>query len=402
MINHPESTQIGDTPAESCRICDEDAAFLRGARPSYETSGRVVRMVDLFSGCGGLSLGIAEAARRQNLGIDVRLAIDADEDAVAVYRANFPQADVRQGLVESCFDGEIGTNPTPNERQLTASLGEIDVLVGGPPCQGYSNLNNHTRRDDPRNALYARMARAAEILRPAMVLVENVPMVKHDVEKVLDATMGALRSAGYAVDEDVLDLAALGAPQRRRRHVILASLGTTFDPSQVLRSVGTRCARHPTRSLRWAIEDLLDASDEDPLDVASKPKEENVKRIDHLFDNNLYDLPNDLRPPCQRSEHSYPSMYGRLKWDEPAQTVTTGFGCMGQGRYVHPARRRTITPHEAARLQMLPDFWSLGAARTRGALARLIGNAVPPVLSIAIGECTLPAVVRAPTRVVVA
>jgi DNA mismatch endonuclease (patch repair protein) len=84
-------------------------------------------------------------------------------------------------------------------------------------------------------------------------------------------------------------------------------------------------------------------------------------------------------------------MYGRLAWDEPAQTVTTGFGSMGQGRYVHPARKRTLTPHEAARLQMLPDFYDFDGVQTRTALATMIGNAVPPVLAMAIGEALLPA-----------
>ena len=83
-------------------------------------------------------------------------------------------------------------------------------------------------------------------------------------------------------------------------------------------------------------------------------------------------------------------MYGRLWWDQPAQTITTGFGSMGQGRYVHPTRRRTITPHEAARLQTIPDYVQLGVDEQRSAWADMIGNAVPPFLTRALGRTLLP------------
>ncbi|MGH3053264.1 MAG: DNA cytosine methyltransferase, partial [Gaiellaceae bacterium] len=96
-----------------------------------------------------------------------------------------------------------------------------------------------------------------------------------------------------------------------------------------------------------------------------------------------------MRPVCHQSEHSYVSMYGRLRWDAPAQTVTTGFGSMGQGRYVHPLRPRTLTPHEAARLQFLPDFMRFEEIRTRAALAQAIGNAAPPLLTIVLVEALI-------------
>lgn len=369
--------------------CETDAAFLRASRPPYEALRPRLRVADLFAGCGGLSLGVAEAARRLGLGIDVRLAVDLDSDAVAVYRANFPEADVRCGNVEELFDGGHGTGLTPAERRIRKSVGSLDVLVGGPPCQGHSDLNNHTRRADPRNALYARMARAAEVLRPRLVLVENVPTVTHDVDRVVDATQRGLAAAGYRVYEGVVDLSRLGVPQRRRRHVVLASEEPDVDLRSLVASPANRCPMHRARSVRWAIGDLLQVQSEGVFDSASQPNATNVDRIAWLFTHRRYDLPNPMRPECHQTEHSYNSMYGRLRWDEPAQTVTTGFGSMGQGRYVHPSRRRTITPHEAARLQTLPDFFDFGAVEKRGALARLIGNAVPPVLAFALLEPTL-------------
>lgn len=108
-------------------------------------------------------------------------------------------------------------------------------------------------------------------------------------------------------------------------------------------------------------------------------------RIDYLFDNGLADLPDSQRPACHAGgSHSYKSIYGRLAWDRPAQTVTTGFYSMCMGRYVHPSRRRTITAHEAARLQYIPDWFSFSGVRQRTALAHMIGNAVPSRLSYAV------------------
>jgi len=100
-----------------------------------------------------------------------------------------------------------------------------------------------------------------------------------------------------------------------------------------------------------------------------------------LLDNNAFDLPNRLRPPCHQGDHSYVSMYGRLKWDEPAQTITSGYGSLGQGRFMHPTLPRTLTPHEAARLQGFPDYFTFGSALTRTEAAVIIGNAVPPALA---------------------
>jgi len=145
--------------------------------------------------------------------------------------------------------------------------------------------------------------------------------------------------------------------------------------------------QNPGRTVRWAITDLLTLEGDDALDVPSRPSETNIKRMDYLFDNGTYDLPNPQRPKCHQDDHSYFSMYGRLAWDKPAQTITSGFGSMGQGRYVHPSRRRTLTPHEAARLQFLPDFVSFGdTTKRRGALATMLGNVAPPKLTMVLVE----------------
>ncbi len=139
------------------------------------------------------------------------------------------------------------------------------------------------------------------------------------------------------------------------------------SPQEILGGLGGGCAGH-IRTVEWAIGDLEDVEPVAAFDRPSTPSPENRERIDKLFDEDIHDLDNDDRPPCHRDKkHTYRSMYGRLWWDQPAQTITTGFGSMGQGRYVHPTRRRTITPHEAARLQTIPDYVQLGLEAKRGA-----------------------------------
>jgi DNA (cytosine-5)-methyltransferase 1 len=376
----------------SCIPCDREQTFLRSTRrPRYHVGSSSVRIVDLFCGAGGLTLGFAEAARRLGSATAIPLALDLDQQAVDVFLDNFPGADVRQAAVESIFDGELGDRLTSCERRIKAEIGVPTILAGGAPCQGHSDLNNHTRRRDRRNALYLRLARAAEVLEPQIVCIENVPTVLNDRGKVVAEATAALSAAGFLVADEVIKLVDVGAPQRRRRHILLAAQPGLFEPGDVLRSLQPPCSQHRARSVRWAIEDLLHIAPRDNFDRASQPSLDNECRIEWLFTHDAYDLPNEHRPDCHRdNDHSYVSMYGRLRWDEPAQTITTGFGSMGQGRFVHPSRHRTLTPHEAARLQTFPNFFSFRMARTQRALAGMIGNAVPPLLTVALGLAVIP------------
>jgi DNA (cytosine-5)-methyltransferase 1 len=339
-----------------------------------------------------MSLGLREAARRADFDLNVALAIDSDPQVAEIYRRNIG-AQIRIADVRTLFDGELGSTPTFNERQLAALTGTVQILQGGPPCQGHSDLNNHTRRQDPKNALYLSMARAAEILQPTVLVIENVAAVRWDKSGVVNTATVALETLGYCVDARVLDLASIGVPQRRRRFILLASRCLGIDPVAVLDSLETEWGGHPPRTVRWAIEDLLNIASGTVFDTPSKKSKENAKRMAFLFERGLYNLPNELRPDCHRAgDHSYMSVYGRLRWDRPAQTITTGFGSMGQGRYVHPQRRRTITPHEAARLQTFPDWFDFGENTPRGVLAKAIGNAVPPSLMVELGKHLIAAI----------
>lgn len=354
-------------------------------RPRFESGERSLRIVDLFSGCGGLTLGFAQAARAAYLRLDVRLAVDFEPLATTVYARNFPQAQrIETESVEALFDGEIGAELSLAEHRTRASVGAVDALLGGPPCQGHSNLNNHTRRVDAKNGLYLRMARAAQVLQPRMVLIENVPSVvrdRHEGESVVTRTERHLQSLGYRTAQRVVSLADLGVAQTRRRHILLATASGWPDPSAVLDLVTAGVDHH---DLRWAIGDLIDASDTGLLDRRPVPTKTNLERMQYLLASGEYELPNHLRPTCHQGSHTYKSMYGRLHWNQPAQTITSGYGSIGQGRYMHPDQPRALTAHEAARIQGFPDYFDFSACPNRSALATMIGNAVPPQLGAAI------------------
>lgn len=348
--------------------------------PERMKGKKQLRIADVFCGCGGLTLGAKEAARRNGLGIDIRLAVDSDPSAIAVYRANFsPGGASRDQPLESLFDGRLGEVPTTREKMTVRQCGPIDILLAGPPCQGHSDLNNSTRRNDPRNSLYLRAARAIEVLKPRFAFIENVPSVVHDISDVVGAARRNLGLADYHLSTTVVGFEALGLPQRRRRHILFASR----LPQVSIEAIMPQRLRESKVAVGPFITDLMDEP-EASKDLVCRPSrmtEANRLRVDYLFENGLHDLPDKLRPPCHRDKpHSYQSVYGRMHWSKPAQTITSGFGSMGQGRYVHPRRRRMITPHEAARIQGFPDFFDFSAAGGLTALRTMIGNAVPPPL----------------------
>ena len=360
---------------------DYDFAYLRQPiRPAMPHQGSEVRVADIFSGCGGLSLGAMEACRALGKRFTSVLALDNDERCISVYKSNFRCKFAYTNNITQILDGKVGSEPTLNERQFLKRARNITILLAGPPCQGNSDLNNRTRRHDPRNALYERVARCAELVRPHHVLIENVPSVVHGKEKAVQRSIAALRRLGYFVDSGIVDLAAIGVPQTRKRHVVVASMSKKLSTTEIAKQSRLAYAH----SVRWAIGDL---QQERPNDILTRPTRhttQNVSRITLLHEKGLYDLPNRFRPGCHRNGgHSYKSMYGRLTFDEPAQTITSGFTSPGQGRFIHPTQSRTLTPHEAARLQLFPDYFDFSEVQSRTSLASMIGNAVPMKLSYA-------------------
>jgi DNA (cytosine-5)-methyltransferase 1 len=358
---------------------DVDFDFLRkkGVTPRAPNGTAPLGIVDLFSGIGGLSVGAIEGARRHGRAAHVQLAVDSWAAALEVLRRSLllDESATFELDLETVLGG-IAADARDSEQPLLDRGGGAAILLAGPPCQGHSALNNRTRHDDPRNDLYLAVGRVARLLEPAAVIVENVSGVGRDKRRAAERCAAILAELGYSVCAKQLHLDELGAPQRRVRHVLVATSKGPFDFDSL--------RAEPGRTVEWAIDDLLSIDSEAMFDTPSVPSEENDARIDWLFDNDAYDLPNRLRPRCHHNAHSYLSMYGRLRWEEPAQTITSGFGSMGQGRFVHPLVRRTLTPHEAARLQCLPDFMDFSDVTWRTDLATMLGNAAPPILTISI------------------
>jgi DNA (cytosine-5)-methyltransferase 1 len=379
VSSHGQARPINPRSRERGELSDNVCLFewISGRRPrGCSRPWRTFRIVDVFAGCGGMTLGAMEAARKLGCGAEIALAVDLDPDALSVYRANFGVGSevALQADMGRMFHGRLGAPLSAREAKLRGALGPIDVLLAGPPCQGYSNLNNNTRRDDPRNRLYRRAVRAAEILKPDVILIENVPSILLDKRDVVARAKSTLEAAGYDVATYTVDASDLGIPQRRRRHVLLAARRPLPEASPYERGL---------RSSTGCLSYLADTPQARPgecafIDEQPRYSPSTQKRIAYLFERGVFDLPDRRRPICHQGDHRYKSMYGRLRPDRPAQTITSGFACMGQGRFVHPRERRTLTAREAARLQGLPDFHLFKGIRSRDALRRMIGNAVVP------------------------
>lgn len=338
-----------------------------------------IRMVDLFSGTGPMSLGVIEAGRATGIKVQPVFAIDFEKNAALNYKYNFPDCNVVNEDITKYIDGELGAAATDKEKKTLDMIGAIDMVIGGPPCQGHSDLNNHTRRDDPRNQLIFRVVRLVELTKPRFVIIENVQGIKHDKNHVLQTTERYLEKLGYHLFENLLMASNYGVAQNRRRFILVATLDDIdFNLSNY--------ERKNVNGVWWAIKDLSTGKDGDVFNTSAKHNQTNQQRINYLFDNNIYELPYQLRPVCQRKENNrYTSVYSRMHPNLPAPTITSGFGSIGQGRFGHPFERRTLTPHEAARVQFIPDFFLFSQDLNRVALQKMIGNAVPPKLTYIIG-----------------
>ena len=369
----------------------EDLAFLRAPTwPADGNTGPELTVVDLFCGCGGMTLGVWEAARRAGRNARAVLACDISESQLAVYAANFGTKSVKNEDLNR-ISSLIGSAPTPLEIRLLRPLRDqrIDFLVAGPPCQGHSNLNNHTRRSDPKNELYPKVARAAELIAPTHILIENVPGVMNDHGEAVNRTIEALHSLDYVTTSGVVSLAKLGVAQTRKRHLLVATKATR-DASLIDFAKLTSGFTTAPRSLRWAIDDLQATEGSGIVNETPGMTDRTKERVDWLFDNDMYNLPDTERPDCHRTKpHTYQSVYGRMDWESPAPTITSGFMTMGRGRFVHPLERRTLTPREAARVQFFPDFYDFSPLTTRKSIGEAIGNAVPPKMSMVFAAALL-------------
>lgn len=361
---------------------DYDLQWLKSkSKPTIAEPTKEMKLVDLFSGTGPMTLGVVEAGRALGIKINPTFAIDFEKSAAVNYQLNFPECKVVNDDINTILDGQLGSPATDLENSVKEELGDIDIVIAGPPCQGHSDLNNHTRRDDPRNQLIFKAVRFVELFSPKYVIIENVQGIRHDKHNVLGVAEEYLQKLGYKLKENLLLASNFGVAQKRRRFILVATKeDIDFDLSHYLRASET--------SSTWAISDLrtIEKKPDDIFNTSATHSKVNQERINYLYDNNIFELPNHLRPKCQQKEDNrYTSVYGRMYPDKPAPTITSGFGSIGQGRFGHPQERRTLTPHEAARVQFIPDFFKFDKSLTRVALQKMIGNAVPPKLTYIIG-----------------
>lgn len=372
------------------------SAFLRGEQPvSTAAVNEPLRVVDLFCGAGGLSVGARQAAAELGRRTVIELAVDSDADAVASLSANHDvrlrRAESVTALVDyrlqgSSSDAAFSYRPEIIDEDAAAAAERASLLVAGPPCQGHSNLNNRSRRVDLRNHLMLAVPAFAVAAEIPHVVIENVPEVTHDHGEVVDTTVGLLRNSGYEVVQGVLRADAMGWPQTRRRYFIVAS--RAYQPIP-LEDVAASLRDAEARSVDWILQRLRqwDVAPDDPLDEGTAHNEVTQARIDWLFDNDAYELANAERPDSHKNGTSYGSVYGRMRPDAPAPTITTGFTTPGRGRFVHPHERRTLTPREAALIQGFPLNYRFtttsGRAPYRNQLAKWIGDAVPMPLGYA-------------------
>lgn len=317
--------------------------------------------LDLFSGAGGLSLGLHWAGFR-TIG-----AIEIDPIAASSYSHNHPgvhiwNSDIRKVSSASIF------------RELNLKKGELDLLAGCPPCQGFSRLrtkNGRRTNHDPRNDLIEQMGRFVRGLRPKAIMLENVPALSRDER--FEALIKDLKKRNYSVKWDILNAENYGVPQRRKRLVMLASrVGSISFPSSLL----------PKTTVREAIGSLGEPSASlDPLHNVHENRKESVQKIIELIPKDggsRGDLPNKYQLKCHQRMQGFHDIYGRLAWDTVAPTITSGCLNPSKGRFIHPSQNRAITPREAAILQSFPEDYWFSAKRGKGHLALQIGNAFPP------------------------
>jgi len=388
----PDRTSAATEPSELDGFADWWASMIKGPRVEVPRAGVPLRFVDLFSSVGGLSLGAADAIQSVGRRPIPLLAADTDQRALQVYKANLRP---REALVESVkgmldfrvsgagADARFAYDPQAIDPRLSAYTGQVDLLLAGPPCQGHSSLNNHSRHQDPKNLLYLTVPAAAVALGARHVVIENVPNVVADKHGVVQTAKTLLTNAGYKISSGVLRADQLGWPQTRKRFFMVASLESQpLDLSELSRSL-----RRAPQPVSWLLEDLRSQGldDTDVMNSVPRLSEENEMRVNWLFDNEEHNLPNEIRPDCHKAGTTYSATYGRMFANLPAPTITGGFLTPGRGRFVHPTERRVLTPREAARVQGFPDWFNFSpnpaTPPLRTEVSKWIGNAVPSILS---------------------
>ena len=330
--------------------------------------------IDLFSGGGGLTLGLKQA------GFVVSAAVEFDKHASATYSANHPETVLYCKDIRGVTGAELlSTSPTR----------KIDLIAACPPCQSFSSLTSKYKSKDARDELINEFARIVREVMPATLMMENVPGLTKKGAHLFDPVIEELESLGYKITYDVLDVADYGIPQRRRRLVVLGSLTTKLKipaPTHCETSDGTL----PTwETVRAAISNIPEPMTLADTRAVGGPKKFDWNVVRNLAPQNVArlkaikagasrtSLPKALRPDCHKNNSGFSNVYGRMSWDKPSPTITGGCTTLSKGRFGHPSALRTISVREAAALQSFPDDYIFDTEFIDRACI-MIGNALPP------------------------
>lgn len=339
-----------------------------------------IRVVDLYCGIGGLSHGL------ELEGLNVVAGVDNDKTCQYGFESNNSAAFINKDIamftakeLHELFDGAA-----------------VRVLVGCAPCQPYSSLNRRRLSKKEARRRWYPMYRFMTLIRrvmPDVVSMENVPDLS-DVEKypVFGEFVSTLKKLGYEVTFKKVDVSKYGVPQKRQRLVLLASrLGPIALIAETHSGKKVRTVRDAIGKLPKIADGSVHPSD--PLHRSSKLSETNKKRIiaTPKDGGSATSWPAALIPKCYRkpSGRSYMvTVYGRMRWNDPAPTMTTQFMTLGTGRFGHPTQNRAISLREAALFQSFPKSYKFAPDNqvTTKHTARHIGNAVPVLLGRAIGK----------------
>ena len=361
---------------------------------------RRISALDLFAGAGGFSLGMQEA------GIDVVAAVELDSKIAATYEYNHPDTVmINKDIREVDVKREI-------EPLFEKDGREVDLIFGGPPCQGFSMAGYRNRKkkpflEDERNMLYVEYIRVVENLQPKVFIIENVPgIINFEDGRVSDEIRERFSELGYEVFAKILSAENYGVPQKRKRAFFIGNkIGVPsieLFPEPILKKESDFV------TVRQALEDLpyLESGEGEELSCYSTSPKSSYQKImrkvtgEGKFYNHIAAVhkPSTIKilkkilpgqtmkdlPEKDRTKSVHSGAYGRMDPDSPAYTITTRINTPSVGRITHPVNHRTITPREAARIQSFPDHYRfLGDITTVGIQ---IGNSVPPILAQAIGK----------------
>lgn len=319
-----------------------------------------LRAIDLFSGCGGLSLGLRRA------GFEVAVAVEINPNAAATYRANHPNTRLLETDISTLTSARL-------LREVGVRRGQLDLLAGCPPCQGFSRMTslNGRLKNDPRNALIDHFDRLVRGLLPRAVLLENVPALARSTR--FRKFLKTLNALGYEVTKGSLDAAGFGVPQRRKRLIVMAVRGV-----EITLPIGTT-SRKTVRQVIGKLPAPRRSSDElHRLVLRNTPRiKQRISKIP-TDGGSRSDLGEASQLKCHRNRDGFKDVYGRMHWDRVAPTITSGCFNPSKGRFLHPAQNRAISMREAALLQTFPRSYRFPKSLGVTVVARLLGDALPP------------------------